>query len=89
MRITPRLRHGGRDFTPVNGSFERRQSNRDGSDGTLVNAAWIALGIGLAVAVAALAKSWVRRYQGVDLGTVSDQWMAQQRLGLKEHDPQH
>ena len=54
-----------------------------------MNAGWIALGIGIAVAVAALAKAWVRRYQGVDLGTVSDQWMAQQRLGLKEHDPQH
>jgi F0F1-type ATP synthase membrane subunit c/vacuolar-type H+-ATPase subunit K len=49
-----------------------------------VNAAWIALGVGIAVAVAAFATSWVRPYQGVDLGTVSRHWMAQQRLGRKE-----
>jgi hypothetical protein len=54
-----------------------------------VNVVWIALGIGIVVAAVALATSWIRRYQGVDLGTVSHQWMAQQRLGPKEHDTQH
>jgi hypothetical protein len=49
-----------------------------------VNAIWIALSVGIAVAVAALATSWVPRYQGVDLGTVSHRWMAQQRFGPNE-----
>ena len=50
-----------------------------------MNASWIALGIGLAVAMVMLATSWRRRYQDFDLGTVSDQWIAEHRLG-QGHD---
>jgi hypothetical protein len=54
---------------------------------SLVNAVWIVLGLGIAVAVLMFATSWLRRAQDVDLGSVSDQWIAEQRLG-QGHDPQ-
>jgi hypothetical protein len=62
---------------------ERRPGDRDASNGaSLVNAAWILLVIGVAGAVAMLARSWARRYQYGDLGTVSQYWIAEQeRLG--------
>jgi hypothetical protein len=46
-----------------------------------VNAAWIVLGIGVAVAVLMLTTSWRRRDQALDLGSVSHQWIAEQRMG--------
>jgi hypothetical protein len=46
-----------------------------------VNTAWIVIGIGVAVAMLVLTTSWRRRDQEVDLGTVSHQWMAEQRMG--------
>jgi hypothetical protein len=46
-----------------------------------VNAAWILMGIGVAVAMLMLTTSWRRRDQQVDLGSVSHQWMAEQRMG--------
>jgi hypothetical protein len=52
-----------------------------------VNAVWIVLGIGVAVAVLMLTTSWRRRDQEVDLGSVSHQWIAEQRMG-QAHDPQ-
>jgi hypothetical protein len=52
-----------------------------------VNAGWIVMGMGIAVAVLMLTISWLRRAQDVDLGRVSDQWIAEQRLG-QGHDPQ-
>jgi hypothetical protein len=52
-----------------------------------MNAWWIVLGVGLAGAIVLLATLWLRRYQDSDLGTVSHQWIAEQRLG-QGHDPQ-
>ena len=53
-----------------------------------MNAGWIVLGIGVAVAIVMLATSWLRRYQDdLDLGTVSHQWIAEQRPG-QGHDQQ-
>jgi hypothetical protein len=46
-----------------------------------VNTAWIVIGIGVAVAMLVLTTSWRRRDQEVDLGSVSHQWMAEQRMG--------
>jgi hypothetical protein len=46
-----------------------------------VNAAWIVLGIGgVAVAMLMLTTPWRRRDQQLDLGSVSQQWMAEQRM---------
>jgi hypothetical protein len=42
---------------------------------------WILVAIGVAGVVAMLAKSWVRRDPDGDLGTVSHQWIAEQRFG--------
>jgi hypothetical protein len=53
-----------------------------------VNAAWIILGIGVvAVVMLMLTRSWRRRHQGLDLGSVSHQWIAEQRMG-QGHDSQ-
>jgi hypothetical protein len=41
----------------------------------------IVIGIGAAIAVLMFATSWRRRDQEVDLGSVSHQWMAEQRMG--------
>jgi hypothetical protein len=53
-----------------------------------VNAAWIVLAVGAAaVAMLMFTTSWRRRDQEVDLGSVSHQWIAEQRLG-QGHDSQ-
>jgi hypothetical protein len=52
-----------------------------------VNASWIVLGVGVAVAILMLATSWLRRDHDGDLGSVSHQWVAEQRMG-QGHDPQ-
>lgn len=51
-----------------------------------MSAAWLALLVGLALAVVAVASSVFRRHGPVDLGTVSHQWIAEQRFGAN-HDP--
>jgi hypothetical protein len=48
---------------------------------SLVNTLWMVLAVGVAVAVVVLAMSWFRRSQDFDLGTVSHQWIAEQRFG--------
>ena len=52
-----------------------------------MNAGWIVLGLGIAVVVLMVAASWRRRAYDVDLGSVSHQWLAEQRMGQR-HDPQ-
>jgi hypothetical protein len=49
-----------------------------------VNTLWIVVALLVVAAVAALAPIWLRRDQRsdrADLGTVSHQWIAEQRLG--------
>jgi hypothetical protein len=46
-----------------------------------VNTVWIALGLGIIVALVALIASWRRNDRPTDLGAVSDQWIAEHRLG--------
>lgn len=46
-----------------------------------MNTGWIVVAVGVAVAIVMLATSWLRRHQNVDLGSVSNQWIAEQRLG--------
>jgi hypothetical protein len=62
---------------------DRTRRNR----ASIVNAAWIVLGIGVAVAMLILTTSWRRRDHERDLGSVSHQWMAEQRMGQR-HDSQ-
>lgn len=50
-------------------------------------AVWIVVVLGIAGAIIAFRTSWRRRDQQADLGTVSHQWVAEQRLG-QTHDPQ-
>jgi hypothetical protein len=52
-----------------------------------VNAGWIVLAVFIGGAIVMLATSRLRRHQIGDLGTVSHQWIAEQRLG-QEHDSQ-
>lgn len=52
----------------------------------LVIAGWMVLTVGAVGAMIVLATSRLRRRQAADLGTVSDQWIAEQRLG-QGHDP--
>jgi heme exporter protein D len=53
-----------------------------------VNAVWIVLGIGaVAVAMLMLTTLWRRRDQQSDLGNVSHQWIAEQRME-QGHDSQ-
>jgi hypothetical protein len=47
---------------------------------------WIIAGLGGAAVVWALLSSWRRRRHDGDMGTLSDQWMAEQRL-RKDSDP--
>jgi hypothetical protein len=69
-------------------SVDRQPAARGARNGTsLVNAGWIVLAVAVLVAVLMLAASSRRRHEHLDLGTVSDQWMAEQRLG-RGHDPQ-
>jgi hypothetical protein len=46
-----------------------------------VNAIWIVVGLGLAAAIVAVISSWRRRDRPADLGTVSHQWITENRLG--------
>jgi hypothetical protein len=48
---------------------------------------WIVLGMGIAVAGLVLATSWLRRDHEGNLGSVSHQWIAEQRMG-QGHDSQ-
>jgi hypothetical protein len=45
-----------------------------------VTVVWIVVGVGVAGAVMALLSSWRRRGGQADLGVVSSQWIAEQRL---------
>jgi hypothetical protein len=49
-----------------------------------MNTVWILVGLGVVGAIVTLVTSRHRRDRLADLGTVSDQWMAEQRLG--QHD---
>ena len=47
-----------------------------------MNTVWIVVGLGVAGAIIiALITLWHRRDQQSDLGSVSNQWVAEQRLG--------
>ena len=52
-----------------------------------MNSSLVMLGMGIAIGVLLLVMSWRRRHQVADLGTVSHQWIAEQRLG-HGHDVQ-
>jgi len=52
-----------------------------------MNALWIVVGLGVAAAFVIAVASWRRRQYVADLGTVSTQWMAEQRLH-QQHDSQ-
>jgi len=52
-----------------------------------MNGAWVAVAAGVAVVIVLLVVSWLRRVQDFDRGTVSHQWIAEQRFG-QGHDPQ-
>jgi hypothetical protein len=52
----------------------------------LVTTVWIVVGLGVAGAIAALVTSLRRRDPFDDLGAVSHQWIAEQRLG-QTNDP--
>jgi hypothetical protein len=47
----------------------------------LMNAGWMAVLVGLVLALVAIASAWFRRHEQFDLGTVSHQWIAEQRFG--------
>jgi hypothetical protein len=49
--------------------------------------ALVIVGLGASVAVAIAVVSWRRRQYVADLGTVSTQWMAEQRISA-QHDSQ-
>ena len=53
-----------------------------------MNEAWILLGMAIAAAIVVLATTWFRRGEHVDLGSVSHQWIAEQRAG-QGYDSQH
>ena len=66
----------------------RRPSDRSSRNvASLVTALWIVLLVGIVAGVLMLTTSWRRRDREVDLGTVSHQWMAEQRMG-QGHDSQ-
>jgi hypothetical protein len=54
---------------------------------SIVNPSWIVLGVFIAGAIVMVATLRLRRRQVVDLGTVSHQWMTEQRFG-QGHDSQ-
>lgn len=59
----------------------RAERNRRRERGSLVNTMWVVVGLGVAGALVALVTAWHRRDQPPDLGAVSYQWVAEQRLG--------
>jgi hypothetical protein len=52
-----------------------------------MSAVWIAAGLGVTAVLGIVIASWRRRQYVADLGTVSTQWMAEQRLHA-QHDSQ-
>lgn len=50
-----------------------------------MNILWIVFALCVVAAVVAFAASWHHRNQKADLGTLSHQWMAEQRLGAGHH----
>jgi heme exporter protein D len=52
-----------------------------------MSAVWIAAGVAVVAVIAVAIASWRRRQYVADLGTVSTQWMAEQRLHA-QHDSQ-
>jgi len=54
---------------------------------SLVSTGWIVLAIAVVVAGLTLATSWLRRDHDVDLGSVSDQWIAEHRTGQGHDSP--
>jgi len=50
-----------------------------------VNIGWVVV-VALAAVIVVIATTWLRRHQDLDLGSVSHQWIAEQRLG--QHDAQ-
>ena len=52
-----------------------------------MNTVWIVVGLGVAGAIIIALTLWHRRDQQSDLGSVSNQWVAEQRLG-KTQEPQ-
>jgi hypothetical protein len=61
-----------------------RQRAGDGTAGkrtSLVTGWWTFLGMAVAIAGFMLATTWFRRGEHADLGSVSHQWIAEQRAG--------
>jgi hypothetical protein len=52
-----------------------------------MNPNWIVLAVFVAGAIVMFATSRLRRRQVVDLGSLSDQWMAEQRFGQQADSP--
>ena len=46
-----------------------------------MTAGWLVLGMAVGLAGLVLATTWLRRNEQVDLGSVSHQWIAEQRAG--------
>lgn len=46
-----------------------------------MNTLWVVLGLGVVGSVIALVTSWRRGDRQTDMGAVSSQWIAEQRLG--------
>jgi hypothetical protein len=63
------------------------ESSVDWNGASILNPNWIALAVFVAGAIVMLAMSRLRRHRVVDLGTVSHQWMVEQRFGHGD-DPQ-
>ena len=42
---------------------------------------WIVLALCVVGGIVMVGAAWLRRRRGADLGTISDQWIAEQRLG--------
>jgi hypothetical protein len=50
-----------------------------------VTAVWTLVAIAIAAAVVTAASAWLRRDRHHDLGAVSNQWIAEQRLGSSQN----
>jgi hypothetical protein len=49
-----------------------------------VNTLWVVLALGGAGAAVAVVTSWLRGSQAEDMGAVSNQWIAEHRLGSNQ-----